>query len=86
MSVVPFEPLTIQKMREVFDGHTCCRCGRPAQRFKSIDRDTDHDHLMFFCGDCFSEASVNGLRNWQNEDRYRTFRYRKIRGKRKLAD
>lgn len=29
------DPETERRMREVFDGRVCCRCGQPAQRMRA---------------------------------------------------
>lgn len=80
---VPFDPLTIQLMREVFEGHVCSKCHKPAERFKVLSRDAENEYLVFFCGDCF--YGKNGTR-WLNTDRHKAFSYPRIRTKLKLAD
>lgn len=35
------DPETLERMRAVFGGHTCCRCGAPAERLSAGE---------FYCG------------------------------------
>lgn len=38
------EPETERRIREVFGGHVCCRCGQPAQRMRA---DAYYCHVHF---------------------------------------
>ena len=43
------DPETEQRVREVFEGKVCCRCGQPAQRMRS-DAFYCHPHFIRTAG------------------------------------
>jgi hypothetical protein len=44
------EPRTRERIREVFEGHTCCQCGVPAERLRAG---------LYYCGSDYLGSGRN---------------------------